>query len=83
VGALLRSTAWLLDHPVEQGLRFMRPVLARHDDRDCRRPAWGIPRDGRITERAVTLPQESLRKIGALKTVIPYDHLVVHDFLPR
>ena len=42
----------------------------------------GIPRDGRITPRAVTLTQDFLRKIGALKTTIPYDQLVTGDFLP-
>lgn len=87
VGALLKSNAWLLDHPAEQALPYMKPELARHDDAailvGLQKTRLGIPRDGRVTERAVTLTQEFLRKIGALKTVIPYDQVVVHDFLPR
>jgi sulfonate transport system substrate-binding protein len=87
VGALLKSNTWLLDHPVEQGLPYMKAALGRHDDAvillGLQKTRLGIPRDGRVTERAVTLTQEFLRKVGALKTVIPYDHLVTHEFLPR
>ncbi|OLC36235.1 MAG: hypothetical protein AUH81_08380 [Candidatus Rokubacteria bacterium 13_1_40CM_4_69_5] len=43
----------------------------------------GIPRDGRVTERAVTLTEEFMIKIGALKARIPYDKLVTHDVLPK
>jgi len=87
VGALMKSNAWLLDHPLEQGLPFMKSALGRHDDAaillGLQKTRLGIPRDGRVTERAVTLTQEFLRKVGALKTVIPYDQLVTHEFLPR
>jgi hypothetical protein len=31
----------------------------------------------------VTLTQDFLHKVGALKTTIPYDQLVTNDFLPR
>jgi ABC-type nitrate/sulfonate/bicarbonate transport system substrate-binding protein len=87
VKALLRSNVWLLDHPAEAGVPFMKPALGRHDDaiilEGLRKTRLGIPRDGRVTERAVTLTQEFLRKVGALKATIPYDQLVTHDFLPR
>jgi NitT/TauT family transport system substrate-binding protein len=87
VRALLKSNAWLLDHPAEQGVPFMKPTLGRHDDTviltGLQKTRLGIPRDGRVTERAATLTQEFLRKVGALKTVIPYDQLVTHEFLPR
>lgn len=87
VRALLKSSAWLLDHPAEQGVAFMKPALGRHDDTviltGLQKTRLGIPRDGRVTERAVTLTQEFLRKVGALKSVIPYDQLVTHEFLPR
>ena len=86
-GALLKSNAWLLEHPVEVGLPFMKSALGRHDDAaillGLQKTRLGIPRDGRVTERAVTLTQEFLRKVGALKTAIPYDHVVTHEFLPR
>jgi len=85
VRALLKSNAWLLDHPAEQAVPSMKPALARLDDAlilaGLQKTRLGIPRDGRITERAVTLTQEFLRKVGALKTVIPYDQLVTHEFL--
>jgi hypothetical protein len=65
----------------------MKSVLPRHDDSSIllglQKTRLGIPRDGRVTERAVTLTQEFLRKIGALKTTIPYDQLVTNEFLPR
>jgi len=85
--ALLKSNGWLLDHPAEQAVRFMKPALGRHDDTvilaGLQKTRLGIPRDGRITERAVTLTQEFLRKVGALKTTVPYDQLVANEFLPR
>ena len=87
VRALLRSNAWMLDHQAEQAVPFMKSVLPRHDDSSIllglQKTRLGIPRDGRVTERAVTLTQEFLRKIGALKTTIPYDQLVTNEFLPR
>lgn len=87
VRALVRSNAWLLDHPVEEALPFMKPVLNRLDDgvilAGLQKTKLGIPRDGRITERAVTLTQEFLRAVGALKTTIPYDQVVTNEFLPR
>jgi sulfonate transport system substrate-binding protein len=87
VAALLASNAWLLDHPAEQALPYMKPALGRHDDAvillGLQKTRLGIPRDGRVTERAVTLTQEFLRRVGALKTVIPYEQLVTHEFLPR
>ena len=87
VRALLKSNAWLLDHPVEQALPFIKPALGRLEDglilTGLQKTRLGIPRDGRITARAVTLTQDFLRKIGALKTSIPYDQLVTDDFLPR
>jgi NitT/TauT family transport system substrate-binding protein len=87
VRALLRSNAWLLEHPAEQALPFMKPVLERLDDAvilaGLEKTRLGIPRDGRITERAATLTQAFLRTVGALKMTIPYDQIVTNDFLPR
>lgn len=87
VRSLLRSNAWLLDHPAEEALPAMRPVLGRIDDAvilsGLQKVRLGIPRDGRVTERAVTLTQEFLRRVGAIKTVIPYDQVVSNEFLPR
>ena len=87
VRALLRSNAWLLDHTAEEAVPFVKPALARLDDAvilaGLKKTRLGLPRDGRITERAVTLTQEFLRKIGALKAAIPYDHLVTNEFLIR
>lgn len=86
VRALIKSNAWLLDHPAEQAVPFMKPALARLDDSlilaGLQKTRLGIPRDGRVTPRAVTLTQEFLRKIGALKTTSPYDQLVTNEFLP-
>jgi ABC-type nitrate/sulfonate/bicarbonate transport system substrate-binding protein len=87
VRALLKSNAWLLDHPAEQALPVMRPVLSRLDDAvilaGLQKTRLGIPRDGRVTERAVTLTQEFLRRIGVLKVIVPYDQVVTNEFLPR
>jgi len=87
VRALLKANAWLLDHPAEQALPAMKPALSGLDDAiilaGIQKVRLGIPRDGRITERAVTLTQEFLRRIGALKSVIPYEHIVTNEFLPR
>ena len=87
VRALLKSNAWLLDHPAEQALPVMRPVLSRLDDAvilaGLQKTRLGIPRDGRVTERAVTLTQEFLRRIGVLKLSVPYDQVVTNEFLPR
>lgn len=87
VRALLRANAWLLDHPAEEALPAMKTVLGRLDDAvilaGIQKVRLGIPRDGRITERAVTLTQEFLRRVGMLKAVIPYDQIVTNEFLPR
>ena len=65
----------------------MRPVLGRVDDAvilsGIQKVRLGIPRDGRITERAFLLTQEFLRRVGAIKSVIPYDQIVTNEFLPR
>jgi hypothetical protein len=81
------SNAWLLDHPAEQAVPFMKPSLGRLDEAvilaGLQKTRLGIPRDGRVTERAVTLTQDFLRAVGALKATLPYDQLVTNDFLPR
>lgn len=87
VRALLRSNVWMLGHPAEQALPFMKPVLERLDDAvilaGLQKTKLGIPRDGRVTERAVMLTQEFLRTVGALKKTVPYEQVVTNDFLPR
>jgi len=87
VRALLKSNTWLLDHSAAEALPSMKPVFNRMDDgvilAGIQKVRLGIPRDGRITERAVTLTQEFLRRIGAIKTVIPYNQLVNNEFLAR
>ena len=87
VRALLRSNVWLLDHAAEEAMPVVKPALARLDDAvilaGLKKTRLGIPRDGRITERAVTLTQEFLRNIGALKATIPYGDLVTNEFLAR
>ena len=87
VRALLKSNAWLLDHSAEEALPAIKHVFNRMDDgvilAGIQKVRLGIPRDGRITERAVTLTQDFLRRIGAIKSVIPYNQLVNHEFLVR
>lgn len=87
VRALLKSNAWLLDHSAEEALPAMKHVFNRMDDgvilAGIQKVRLGIPRDGRITERAVTLTQDFLRRIGAIKSVIPHHQLVNHEFLAR
>jgi ABC-type nitrate/sulfonate/bicarbonate transport system substrate-binding protein len=87
VRALLKSSAWVLDHPDEQVVPILQPALGRLDEQiilaGLKKTRVSLPRDGRITERAVALTQEFLRKVGALKATIPYDQLVSNDFLPR
>ena len=87
VRALLKSNAWLLDHPSEEAVAMMRPVLSRIEPSlilaGLQKTRLSIPRDGRITERAVTLTQDFLRRVGTLKSTIPYDRIVTNEFLPR
>lgn len=87
VRALLKSNAWLLDHPSEEAVAVMRPVLSRIEPSlilaGLRKTRLSIPRDGRVTERAVTLTQDFLRRVGTLKSTIPYDRIVTNEFLPR
>jgi ABC-type nitrate/sulfonate/bicarbonate transport system substrate-binding protein len=75
VRALLKANAWLLDHPADAALPAMKPVLGRIDDAvivsGIQKVRLGIPRDGRVTERAVTLTQDFLRRVGAIRSVIP------------
>jgi sulfonate transport system substrate-binding protein len=85
--ALVRASHWLLDHPAEDGVASMKPFLGRLDDAvilaGLRKTRLGIPRDPRISERAVALTEEFMLKIGAIKSRIPYDKLVSNDYLPR
>lgn len=87
VRALLRASAWVIDHTAEEAVPSMKPFLGRLDDKillaGLSKVRLGIPRDGRITERAVTSTQEFLRKIGQLKTTIPYGELVTTEYLPK
>lgn len=87
IRALLKASRWLLDHSPEEAVPSMKVFLGRLDDKvladGVRKTRLGIPRDGRITERAVVLTEDFMIKIGALKARIPYDKLVTHDFLPR
>ena len=87
VRALLKSNAWLLDHPSEDAVAVMKPILNRVETSlilaGLQKTRLGIPRDGRITERAVTLTQQFLHRVGTLKTTIQYDQLVTNEFLPR
>ncbi|MGH7417608.1 MAG: hypothetical protein ACREKB_07525, partial [Candidatus Rokuibacteriota bacterium] len=63
------------------------PFLGRLDDKillaGLSKVRLGVPRDGRITERAVTLTQDFLKKIGQLKASIPYNEIVTNEYLPK
>jgi NitT/TauT family transport system substrate-binding protein len=87
VRSLIKANAWILDHPAEQAVASMKPFLGSLDDKvilnGLQKVRGGIPRDGRITERAVALTEDFLLKIRALKARIPYDKLVTNDFLPK
>jgi NitT/TauT family transport system substrate-binding protein len=87
VRALLRASAWVIDNTAEAAVPSMKPFLGRLDDKillaGLAKVRLGVPRDGRITERAVTLTQDFLRKIGRLKTTIPYAELVTNEYLPK
>ena len=85
--ALHRASNWLLDQPAEAGVASMKPFLGRLDDtvilEGLQKTRLGIPRSLRISERAVTLTEDFLLRIGALKARIGYDKLVTNDFLPK
>ena len=85
--ALNRASNWLLDQPAEAGVASMKPFLGRLDDtvilEGLQKTRLGIPRTPRISERALTLTEDFLLKIGALKARIGYDKLVTNDFLPK
>jgi NitT/TauT family transport system substrate-binding protein len=85
--ALVKANGWLLDHPAEQAVPAMRPFLGRLDDAilldGLKKTKLGIPRDGRITEKAVQLTEDFMLKIGAVKSRIPYEKLVTNEYLPR
>jgi hypothetical protein len=65
----------------------MKQFLGRLDDKvildGLRKTRLGIPRTPRISERAVTLTEDFLLKIGALKGRIGYDKLVSNEYLPK
>ena len=85
--AVLKAGRWLIDNPVESALPSMKAFLGRLDDQvilsGFRKTRLGIPRDGRITERAFKLTQDFLIKIAALKGPLPYDAIVTHEYLPK
>lgn len=87
VKVLLRGNAWIIDNTAEAAVPSMKPFLGRLDDKiliaGLSKVRLGVPRDGRITERAVTLTQEFLKKIGQLKAPIPYAEIVTNEYLPR
>ena len=87
VRALLKSSAWMLDRPAEEVVPILKPALGRLDEQvvlaGVRKTRASLPRDGRITRRAVESTQEFLRKVGALKAMVAYDELVSNEFLPR
>jgi NitT/TauT family transport system substrate-binding protein len=85
--ALHKASNWLLDQPAQAGVASMKPFLGRLDDKvileGLQKTRLGIPRTPRISERAVTLTEDFLLKIGALKARIGYDKLVTNEFLPK
>jgi NitT/TauT family transport system substrate-binding protein len=85
--ALVRANRWVADSPAEAAVASMKPFLGRLDDAiildGLKKVRLGVPRDGRITERAYQATQDFMLKIGAIKAPIPYEALVTHDFLPR
>lgn len=85
--ALHKASHWLLDNPAEAGVPSMKQFLGRLDDKvildGLRKTRLGIPRTPRISERAVTLTEDFLLKIGALKARIAYDKLVSNEYLPK
>jgi NitT/TauT family transport system substrate-binding protein len=85
--ALLRANAWVIDNTPEAAIPSMKPFLGRLDDKillaGLSKVRLGVPRDGRITERAVASTQDFLRKIGQLKAPIPYGELVTNEYLPK
>jgi len=87
VRALVRANRWLAENPAEAAVASMKPFLGRLADdiilAGLRKVRQGIPRDGRITERASKLTQDFMMRIGALKAPVPYEAFVTHDFLPR
>ena len=87
VRALLRGNAWIMDNSAEAAVPSMKPFLGRLDDKiliaGLAKVRLGIPRDGRITERAAASTQEFLKKIGQLKATIPYGELVTNEYLPK
>lgn len=85
--ALVRASRWVAEHPAEEAVASMKPFLGRLDEAiilsGLKKVRLGIPRDGRITERASQLTQDFMLKIGALKAPIPYEAIVTHEFLPK
>jgi len=85
--ALVKANRWLLDHSAQEAVPSLKPFLGRLDDKvileGMEKTRLGIPRDGRITEKAVALTEDFMIKIGALKGRIGYDKLVNNEFLPR
>jgi NitT/TauT family transport system substrate-binding protein len=87
VRSLIKANNWLLDHSAQEALPSMKPFLGRLDDKvivtGVEKTRQGIPRDGKITEKAVALTEDFMLKIGAIKARIPYEKLVTNEFLPR
>ena len=87
IRALVRANGWMLDHSAEDAVTSMKPFLGKIEDKvildGVRKTRLGIPRDGRITERAVMLTEDFMMKIGALKHRIPYATLVTNEYLPK
>ncbi|MBI3637402.1 MAG: ABC transporter substrate-binding protein [Candidatus Rokubacteria bacterium] len=85
--ALVKANAYVLDQPIEKLVSSMKPFLGALDDKilstGLAKVKLGIRRGGRITEQASTLTQDFMRKIGQLKTTIPYTELVTHEYLPK
>jgi len=85
--ALVRANRWLAENPAEAAVGSMKPFLGRLSEdillNGLKKVRLGIPRDGRISERANQLTQDFMLKIGAVKTRVPYEAIVTHDFLPR
>ena len=87
VRALIRANRWLVQNRPEVAVVSVRPFLGRLGDEmvlsGLKKMRLGVPLDGRITERANTLTQDFMIRIGALRAPIPYEALVTHEFLPK
>ena len=87
VRAFVRANRWVNERSAEELAALLRNYFPQMPEEtllgSARAVRGGIPTDGRMTERGVTINYDMMELTGTLKGRPPWDALVTNEYLPQ